>query len=420
MKKMIGIVLFWIFLAEGLLGCGNPGSVGKGDGSKPVGESGIHGSDTPGETETAGEEEGQDSGCADPFPTEAETVGEEEEEQILEEVQAAALTYQDLYAAAEKGEALNAVIDAESLHAIADRMAQAGYTVTCDDNDRNMANWESLDAALSKANEGETVSAVFYSLASYGGFHCYQMAFSHGEMLLTTAEMDWSEEGDPYLSYLERIRVYSWEYTEKGWLIWEKEPSKNMEMDRHTLTRVKPLEETARMLCETYIEPVGYAMTNLFLTDWSADAPGDLALNDTFGILYFYQYGQNPPYEDQVPAQEWEAVMTRFLPFSVETLRQNSVYEPQRDSYAWKSWGYGSGMALPSLPFPEVVSWEKADDQIWVLEVEGVSKEEGMDCAFAHEVTLQIHEDGSAVYLSNRLIPEKKNSVPRYRIRSGT
>ena len=103
MKKMIGIVLFWIFLAEGLLGCGNPGSVGKGDGSKPVGESGIHGSDTPGETETAGEEEGQDSGCADPFPTEAETVGEEEEEQILEEVQAAALTYQDLYAAAEKG-----------------------------------------------------------------------------------------------------------------------------------------------------------------------------------------------------------------------------------------------------------------------------------------------------------------------------
>lgn len=238
-------------------------------------------------------------------------------------------------------------------------------------------------------------------------------------MLLTTAEMDWSEEGDPYLSYLERIRVYSWEYTEKGWLIWEKEPSKNMEMDRHTLTRVKPLEETARMLCETYIEPVGYAMTNLFLTDWSADAPGDLALNDTFGILYFYQYGQNPPYEDQVPAQEWEAVMTRFLPFSVETLRQNSVYEPQRDSYAWKSWGYGSGMALPSLPFPEVVSWEKADDQIWVLEVEGVSKEEGMDCAFAHEVTLQIHEDGSAVYLSNRLIPEKKNSVPRYRIRSG-
>ena len=71
MKKMIGIVLFWIFLAEGLWGCGNPGAVGKGGETKPVSESVLHGLDTPGETETAGEEVGQDSGRADSFPTEA-------------------------------------------------------------------------------------------------------------------------------------------------------------------------------------------------------------------------------------------------------------------------------------------------------------------------------------------------------------
>lgn len=372
------------------------------------------------EKEAYGSSENETDGMKEEDTAKMDTVSEEEENQILEEVTKAASTYQDLYAAAEKGEALNAVIGEDAIHDMADRMAAAGYAVTCDENDRNMSNWEEVDQALQKAKAGETVHAAFYSIASYGGLHCYQMQFSDGKLTLTTAEMDWSEEGTAYLSYLERMEVYHWEYTEKGWLIWEKEPSRNMEMDRHTLTRVKPLDETARNLCETYIEPVGYALTNLFLTDWSAEDPGDLALNDTFGILYFYEYGENPPYESQVPGQEWEAIMTKFLPFSVGLLHQKAVYEEQSDTYEWKPWGYGSGMALPSLPFPEVVSWEETGDGMVILEVEAVSKEEGIDCAFAHEVTLQIQEDGDAVYLSNRLTPEKKQSVPRYRARSRT
>ncbi len=347
-----------------------------------------------------------------------EVISEEEENDIVAEVTKAAATYRDLYVEAEKGEATNAVISEEAIFAMAERMAEAGYTVTCDGNDRNMDHWEVLDAALLRAQQGDSVSADFYSIAAYGGLHYYHMDFADGELKLTTAEMDWSEESDPYLSYLERITVYRWEYTEKGWLIWEKEPSKNMEMDRHSLFRIKPLDDTARMLCKTYIEPIGYAMTNLFLTDWSAEDCNDLALNDTYGIFYFYKNGENPPYESQVPALEWETLMTEFLPFSVDTLKREAVYEEEQDTYEWKAWGYGSGMAYPSLPFPEVVSWKQEEDQIWILEVEGVSKEEGMDCAFAHEVTIEIQEDGNVRYCSNHLIPEKKKSVPRYQARS--
>lgn len=390
MGKKSFFLLLGILAAEILNGCG-----------KPAG----------GERTDAAEEGTQGA--------ERETVSEEEERQILEEVTQAAFTYRDLYLASEKGQALNAMIGEDVIHAMAERMAQAGYTVTCDGNDRNMDHWETLDGLLAQASEGKTVSAVFYSMAVYGGLHCYRMDFSGREMELTTAEMDWSEEGIPYLSFVERLTVHSWEYTEKGWLIWEKEPSKNMEMDRHGLFRVKPLDGTARKLCETYVEPVGYGITNLFLTDWSSEDPADLALNDTFGILYYCDKGENPPDEAWISAEEWEAVMTDHLPFSREILRQTAVYDAAGDMYAWQSWGYGSGTALPSLPFPEVVSWEERGDQIWILEVEAVSKEEGTDCAFAHEVTVQIREDGSGVYLSNRLIPEKKNSVPRYRMRSG-
>lgn len=350
--------------------------------------------------------------------TEMETVSAKEEEEILREVTRAAATYQELYQSAEKGNSLNVVIEEKTVHDMADRMAEAGYAVTCDGNDRNMDHWERVDEALKKAKQGEQTSVEFYSIAAYGGLHYYQMEFFEGEMKLTTAEMDWSKDDTPYLSYLDKVTVYSWDYTEKGWLIWEKERSKNMEMDRHSLFRVKPLDDTARKLCETYIEPIGYGMSNLFLTDWSTDDPADLALNDTFGILYYYKNGKNPPYESEVPATEWEEIMTKYLPFSVETLRQKAVFEEQQGTYQWKSWGYGSGMAYPSLPFPEVVSWEQEEDQIWILEVEGVSKEEGMDCAFAHEVTIKIQEDGSPIYLSNRLIPDKKRSVPRYHIRS--
>lgn len=380
--------------------------------------------------DTAGEKKGEEKDSSEEIGKELyeeneaesieqrETVGPQEEDAILAEVREAASCFADLYQSADKGEAVNAVIAPETIHAMADRLGGQGYAASCDRHDRNMDNWETVDAALERASQGETASAVVYVMASYGGFHRYQMDFQDEEMTLTTAEMDWSKEGEPYLSYLERIRVYHWEYTEKGWLILEKEPSKNMEMDQHLLLRVKPLAEEDRRLCERYVEPVGYSQTNLFLTDWSAAEMGELALNDAFGVLYHIQLGQMPPYGEQVPAREWERVMTDFLPFSAEELRTAAGYTASTDTYPWKAAGYGSASTVSFLPFPEVVAHEEKEEGILVLTVEGVSKEEGLDCAFAHEVTLQTKEDGSWKYLGNRLVSEKMVSVPPYRPRS--
>ena len=98
-----------------------------------------------------------------------EVISEEEENDIVAEVTKAAATYRDLYVEAEKGEAINAVISEEAIFAMAERMAEAGYTVTCDGNDRNMDHWEVLDAALLCAQQGDSVSADNgISLGVYG------------------------------------------------------------------------------------------------------------------------------------------------------------------------------------------------------------------------------------------------------------
>lgn len=37
----------------------------------------------------------------------------------------------------------------------------------------------------------------------------------------------------PHIVQIEKIQVYDWNYTDKGWIIWEKALSRNQEMDMH-------------------------------------------------------------------------------------------------------------------------------------------------------------------------------------------
>ena len=83
-------------------------------------------------------------------------------------------------------------------------------------------------------------------------------------MAVTYGNAVFQEDMGIEIRQLEKFQVYDWEYTEKGWLIWEKALSKNQEMDMHSFCRILPLPEKCREPGNAYILPVSYFCNNLF------------------------------------------------------------------------------------------------------------------------------------------------------------
>ena len=122
---------------------------------------------------------------------------------------------------------------------------------------------------------------------------------------------------------LEKFIVHDWEYTDKGWLIWEKALSRNQEMDMHTFVRILPLDETCRELGNAYILPVSYFCNNLFLTDWDEGSMDQIEFNDLYDFLYAMKYGESLD-EEQVqggiPKEEFESVVQTYFDISAADL----------------------------------------------------------------------------------------------------
>ncbi|MCH1983299.1 DUF6070 family protein [Ruminococcus sp. OA3] len=358
---------------------------------------------------SAGEEQQQDLGKTE---TEDETrikelplKGVKKDEELRLCMQGAE-RYADLYAKADKGTASNIVLDTKTIHQIVNRLGENGYPVSCSYFDCNLLNYQKLDECLRRAADGEAVTAEYYTVLSSGGLSRYALSFSEGILTIINTRADWTETNEPHVYYQQCYQVYDWKYTEKGWLITEKAKSINQEMDMHSLVRVLPLSEECRKFGETYILPIGYACSNLLYTDWSADTVTQLNLSGLFPAFYQMNTGRWPTEEDfpnDIPEAVFEETFIPHLPVTAQQLKALPEYQAGSSSYVWNQVGCGTKqLAFP--PFPEVVKTAENSDGSVTLTVDAVSKENGTDCSFSHEVTLRIKEDGTAEYLKNRML----------------
>ena len=177
-------------------------------------------------------------------------------ETVREELIKAAGSYRDIYIKAEKGRGKNTVLSEKEVHRIVDQLGRNGYTSACMGNDCNMKNIQKVTRGLKKAKEGKKGQAVFYCVTSSGGLHRYEMKFQGKKMSVTDAYLDWDKKQQPAVSYIDTKTAAKWEYTKKGWLIWETVPTENEEMDTHCMVRVLPLSDDCRRLNREYISPV--------------------------------------------------------------------------------------------------------------------------------------------------------------------
>lgn len=360
----------------------------------------------------------KDTENSDPCEADYIDLTENEKRSVQRRISSAGDLCREIYAAADKGSSSNIVLDEEIVHEMIAAVSGQGAAVTCGSYDFNMLNYEKTDSSLRDAAEGKHSNTEFYEITASGHIKYFALESEKGEMTVTYANSKFNEDAELRIQQLEKFRVYDWEYTDKGWLIWEQALSRNQEMDMHSFFRILPLDEMCRELGNQYILPVSYFCNNLFLTEWDTDSMDKIEFNDLYDFLYAMKYGEAldaDSVQGGIPKDEFESVVLTFFDLPKEALETIARYDSGTGLYPWEAIGAWNRVRQLQ-PFPEVVKCTENPDGTWALDVEAILIENGDDCAFRHTVTMK-EEDGRWIYLGNHIPEEEKERAPGYRPR---
>ncbi len=104
----------------------------------------------------------------------------------------------------------------------------------------------------------------------------------------------------------------------------------------NNLLRVKPMEEAYIKIAEEYLLPIGYLGNNLLRSNWDAGHLEELDYNGLYEYLFALKYEKSMglgTYADGIPKEEFETLMTEYLPVTVEELARYAVYDGEKQTY---------------------------------------------------------------------------------------
>lgn len=396
MKKILEKLLLFIRLIS-LMGCSAP-------------QQNEAGTDTGVQSESEAEEDNYQVHYID--------IQKEEKEKVERLLSLVGDSCKDIYSRADKGDSSDVVLDEETVHKMAEAAASQGVAVTCGNYDYNMLNYEKVDEILCNAPDSKDSETEFYEITTNGYIKYFGLQLENQELIVTYANAAFDEAMVLHVQQLEKFKVYDWEYTEKGWLIWEKALSRNQEMDMHSFVRILPLDEKCRELGNKYIRPVSYFCNNLFLVDWDINSMDKIEFNDLYDFLYEMKYGEKLNQEEVqegIAKGEFESVIRTFFDISTEDIESFARYDFENMIYPWEPIGAWNRVQQ-FQPFPEVVKCTENPDGTWALYVEAVLVEDGTDCSFKHTVTMK-EKDGRWIYLGNDVDDDGEGKIPGYKPR---
>lgn len=182
--------------------------------------------------------------------------------------------------------------------------------------------------------------------------------------------------------------------------------------------RIQPLPEVCRELNRAYILPIGYEYNNLFITDWTENAYGELNfydLYDQFCMQMGHPYVPEGSYKSspgcecyRIPTHAFEQVIQSHFRVSKEVLHEKAEYYPEDDTYGYRPRGF-QDMEYSEYPYPEVTKVSEHADGTITLTVHAVFPYRGLSKVYAHDVTIRPFADGSFQYVSNHIRASEGN-----------
>lgn len=360
--------------------------------------------------------------ASQPTPTPAITETDPYENALLH----AAEICHKVYSPSPKGDTLNVVLTEDVMESMLNDLQKNGYTAIDAENAFDMRNPEPLIDFGNSLQQADAAEASYLTVYSDG--HIAMSILT--PTTIRTLSARFTDTPSIYLrteSALTSIR-----FTEKGWLIYARDPAtitnaKQFNVDPHTMVRVTPLSESLRALCRTYIEPVGYSENNLFLTSWNTTCMDSIDFASLYAMLFGMShngdtltwYSAKSYYEPingtelfLIPAEDFEDVTQRYLQVDRTTLRSIPEYTSSRNGYYFLGWQTGYYSVVPRIPTPEVVDAVYNADGSITMQVDALYSWYGTDKAFTHWLTVLPNADGSFQYLANTIEASEGNIFP--------
>lgn len=292
----------------------------------------------------------------------------------------------------------------------------------------NMLNYEKMEDFLNQVQNGKKTKIVTYELHLDMGIGRREFTFDGEELYVLYTSASWNETGNPVITTTTYTRIKEWQYTQKGWFAYElcvPEPPEVTEIfNGNVMTRVAPREEESRDIMLRYLLPLGYQGNNLLCSNWDIHDLKDLDYNGLFEALYIMEYQKSLPlkqYSQGIPKEEFENLIMKYLPVTVEELEKYAVFDSEQKVYLWARSGCGNYVPQEfGTSIPEITKIKENADGTTTLTVDAVCEMLGTDALFSHELTLRFLQDGRVEYLGNRIIGDGLEKIPEYQYRLET
>ena len=219
-----------------------------------------------------------------------------EAKEVREQLLAVAEGCRDIYEQADKGTAINVVLSDATVQAMVVRIGQMGYSAVDYLGTMDMQCPDPIVFFGSTIGTAEDTSVSYYMVYSDGQISVYHLGRSSGMWYLIAMSAVWDKECNPSILTEGRYVIGSVSYTDKGWLIYNRDTesfddNQRSNTNAYVFVRVLPYDSTKRALSAKYIEPIGYFENNLFTTTWTEANLGVIDFNSLYAYLFGMYHG---------------------------------------------------------------------------------------------------------------------------------
>ena len=336
-------------------------------------------------------------------------LSETEKQQIQDQALLAAVSVEEIYKNITISDAPNyssgvKEFTDEQRKTVAEQLGAAGL-VSIEDN-MGMYNSQELERFYAEYQNDQDTMVTVYEIQQDGLIGAVNFIYRDHKLQTYYVGIRWKEGGIPEIQGTSVRDLAEINLTEKGYFIYAYEYV-IAHASLRQYWRIKPLPDDCRELTKKYISGLSYVNYNMLVTNWDRSNVEDILMPCMYEDIYRIYAGENlKTHGPEIPAEEYEKIMTTYFPVSVAQLREHCGYKADSNSYE-----YEMIYAKQYPPFGEVVDYTENEDGTITLIVDGVWPDYNSDLAFQNRIVVQPFEDGTFKYLSNH-IEEKELELP--------
>ena len=218
----------------------------------------------------------------------------------------------------------------EQRKAVVEQLGRSGLVSV--EEDTAMQNHEAIETFYADYLDGQDSMVTVYEVHRDGLIGAVTFIYRKGKLQTYYIGIRWKESGVPEIQGTSVSNVAEIKLTEKGYFIYAYEYVIAHASFRQ-YWRIEPLPEDCRELTEKYISGLSYVNYNLLVTNWDSSNVEDILMPCMYEDIYRIYTGENLKTQGwEIPAEEYEKIMTTYFPVSVEQLREHCRYNADHNS----------------------------------------------------------------------------------------